>query len=137
MKISRFMQTILCGVGAGAAVTVFVSFFSEKIARIEFFQAMTVGMIFVGITSWLFFEKKIISSDIWVRRFFSIVFDYFIMTASMLFFDVITLTPQRLFVYIGAGLGIAFAVGTPLWYYADRAEKRCIEQINRKLSKNE
>ena len=137
MKEHKLMLNILLSVGGGSIINAFASLFIDEIAKAEYFQSMIFGLVFVGILSWLFFEKKIISPDIWVRRFFSIVCDYFILLASMLLFGVLSPTPMQLLISISLGLGCSFMVGIPLWYLADRCEKKQLEKINAKLEKNE
>ena len=137
MKTDKIMHSILLSAGGCSLCALIASPFSEKFARAEFFQAMIFAAVFIGILSWLFFEKKIVSHDIWVRRFLSIVCDFFVTIASMLLFGVIAPSPMRLLIGISVGLGLSFLIGIPLWCFADRIEKKNLQKINEKLKKNQ
>lgn len=130
-KLFRHISNCVCTFAVTVLIT---SLISDKI-DMETFQAMIFGGILCGIFSYLFFEKKIISHHITVRRFLCLLCDMCTLPTCFYGFGAAELNTKSLCIYlICAGIGIVN--GMLLGFIADRLEKKYLREINAKLEKN-
>lgn len=122
---------------AAFAVTILItSLLTDKIS-VETFRAMIFGGILCGIFSYLFFEKRIISHHIAVRRFLCLLCDMCAMIVCLYGFGAAELNMRTLCIFLICYTVLGIGGGMLLGFIADRHEKKYLREINAKLEKKQ
>jgi uncharacterized membrane protein YvlD (DUF360 family) len=121
--------------GMNACLFLFLSLIAPNKITVEHFHMMVCVSIPYAIFSFLTFEYRLFSKNIWIRRVIVIAFSAINILVVSNLFHAFQLTKKHLTVY-GIAI-IAIALFSAFAYYInDRIEKKNLEAINKKLQEN-
>ena len=121
--------------GMNACLFLFLSLIAPNKITVEHFHMMVCVSIPYAIFSFLTFEYRLFSKNIWIRRVIVIAFSAINILVVSNLFHAFQLTKKHLTVY-GIAI-IAVALFSAFTYYVnDKIEKKSLEVINKKLQEN-
>lgn len=131
----KLINCMKSSMGSMASFALFMSIITDFIT-IGWFQAFIAMGFLIGIFSYLFYERKIISDRITVRRFLCLICSACAAITCIFAFGAVALSTRTflslLVCYIIVGIGGGMLLGL----LADHLEKKYLRQINEKLEKN-
>ena len=132
-ETKKLLKCILSSMGAVGLILLILSFIPFLISAADFKLFLTVGFI-DGIYAYIFFEKKIITHNLWVRRFLCLICD--ISTIIIYILGMRIIQPKSISIFIICAIAFGICTGVILFFLADHLEKKYLRQINEKLEKN-
>lgn len=131
----KLINYINSGIGSPALFALIFSIATDLIT-FEWFQAFIAQGVLHGIFAYLFFEKKIISHHITVRRFLNLFCDYCSLMICIFAFGAVSLNTRSFCIYLSCSIVLGIGGGMLLGLFTDHLEKKYLGKINEKLEKN-